>query len=120
MLDRKKYTQKVHKNMRKLGIFKPEFKDSIRMYVDARLQYEAAWEEYEQSGFKNTVECPGGLKKNPILTVLEDARKQCSLLSDKLGLNPKALDAIKTKESSEITGIDKAMSEISEILKSSQ
>lgn len=110
---REKFTRNTRRKMRKLGTYKPEFEDGIRFYVDALVQYDSIWKEYEESGFLSVIECPGGFKKNPLLGALEDTRKQISLWSDKLGLNPKSLDNMKAAQAQENqSGLAQTMKEI--------
>ena len=81
-----------------LGTYKKEFDPTIHMFLNIYKQYEEAWSEFEQGGMQSTVECAGGVKKNPILVVIEDLRKQYITYSDRLGLTPKALDQIKNAQ----------------------
>lgn len=92
---RKKIFEEVRSDMESLGVYKDEFQDAIRLYVDSRLQYEAAWEEYTAGGMRSVVDCAGGVKKNPVLIAIEESRKAMTQLQDKLALNPKALDTMR-------------------------
>ena len=88
----------IKTDMKFLGTYKKEFDPAIRIYLDIYSQYEKAWEEFKKDGMKSTVDCAGGVKKNPILVTIEDLRKQIVTYSDRLGLNPKALDQIKNAQ----------------------
>lgn len=90
--------EKIKADMEYLGTYKKEFDPSIRMFLDIHRQYEEAWNEFENGGMQSTVECAGGVKKNPVLVVIEDLRKQYITYSDRLGLTPKALDQIKNAQ----------------------
>ena len=71
-----------------------------------------------KSGCPATTECAGGIKKHPTAIQLEDLRKQKITYSDRLGLNPKALDSLRNAQQVEVeTGLEKAMGEISNALK---
>lgn len=115
---KEKLKRKVRKNMRTLGTYKEEYEDAIEKYVDAQIQYKVIWNEYEHLGYPSIVECAGGVKKHPILNAMEDARKQVALWSDKLGLNPKALENMKKIETStESTGLEKALEGFANVAK---
>lgn len=88
----------VKTDMKFLGTYKKEFDQTIKVYLDIYSQYEKAWDEFVESGMQSTVECAGGVKKNPLLVTIEDLRKQIVTYSDRLGLNPKALDQIKNAQ----------------------
>lgn len=113
-----KYERDVKEKMQALGIYKPEFNDAIKIYVHAKLQYDTAWKEFVDGGCKSSVACAGGVKKNPVLINLEETRKQLSVWQDKLGLNPKALDGIKSIETVKAqTGLESCLGEITNALK---
>ena len=90
--------KQVKTDMEFLGTYKKEFDPIIKVYVDTHNHYTKAWRNFKKAGMPNTVECAGGLKKNPELIVIDELRKQLATLSDKLGLNPKALDQIKNAQ----------------------
>ena len=90
--------EQVKQAMLNLGTYKKEFDDAINMFLDIQEQYEIAWDEFKNGGMQATVECAGGVKKNPILVTIEDLRKQYVTYSDRLGLTPKSLDQIKNAQ----------------------
>ena len=101
----------VKVDMEFLGTYKKEFDSAIKVYIDIYNQYEQAWNEFVKDGMKSSVECAGGIKKNPILVTIEDLRKQLITYSDRLGLNPKALDQIKNAQiPKEMTALETFMS----------
>ena len=102
----------VKTDMEFLGIYKKEFDETIRVYLDIIDQYKDAWNEYVDGGKQSLIECRGGYKKNPILMILESLRKDYITYSDRLGLNPKALDQIKNAQvTQEATALDKFLNE---------
>lgn len=102
----------VKTDMEFLGTYKKEFDTVINIYIDIYRQYEEAWKEFEADGMKATINCTGGKKKNPTVIALEDLRKQFVTFSDRLGLNPKALDQIKNAQvTQEKTPLEKFISE---------
>lgn len=104
--------EQIKTDMEFLGTYKKEFDPMIKIYLDAQNQYEKAWDEFKNGGMQSTVECAGGVKKNPILVTIEDLRKQIVTYSDRLGLNPKALDQIKNAQvTEEMTAVEKFFSE---------
>lgn len=109
---------KIKKNMETLGVYKPEFDTIIKAYADILYQYEKVWEEYERLGCPAFAEHPGGIKKHPCAIQLEDLRKQMTVYSDRLGLNPKALDSIKNAQTIEVKSkLDTALDNIADVLK---
>lgn len=102
---RKRIMDAARRDMEAIGTWKTEFEDALTLYADAKLQYTAAWDEYVAGGMSNTIECAGGSKKNPVLIVIEEARKSMTQLQDKLGLNPKALDSIKAAGETEFNAV---------------
>lgn len=110
--------KKVKKDMQMLGIYKTEYDSMIKVYADIKFQYDNAMKEYQDMGYPVTVECAGGIKKHPYVIQLEDLRKQLVTYSDRLGLNPKALDSIRNAQTVEVqTGLEKSMEEITEAIK---
>lgn len=81
--------------MKKLNVYKPEFSPLIDIYAGLRSQYDTLMEKWEQQGFDPEVETmQGGTKKAPIVATLETLRKDILAYSDRLCLNPKALDTV--------------------------
>lgn len=104
--------KQVKTDMEFLGTYKKEFDKTIEVYLDIYTQYKAAWDDYVKSGKKSLIECRGGFKKNPITMTLESLRKEFLTYSDRLGLNPKALDQIKNAQvTQEKTTLEKFLSD---------
>ena len=107
--------EEIKTDMEFLGTYKKEFDKTIKVYLDIYTQYESAWNEYLEGGKKSLIECRGGYKKNPLLMIIQDLRKEFMTYSDRLGLNPKALDQIKNAQiPQEKTLLESFMSEFNE------
>ena len=88
----KKATQAgVKKAMQALGVYKKEFDGAIARYVEMRKEYEELYKRYTDAGYQCTVESPSGPKKNPLLTSIENLRKEMAAQEIALGLNPVGL-----------------------------
>ena len=104
--------ESVKTDMQFLGTYKKEFDKLITVYLDICNQYESAWKEFRDGGMQSTVEGVNSVKKNPLLVTIEDLRKQMVTYSDRLGLNPKALDQIKNAQvKEEKTVLEKLLSD---------
>lgn len=88
--------KKTIKDMKKLGTYKPEYEPIIDIYSELREQYFILNQKFAESGYDFEVETmQGGTKKAPIVGTLESLRKDIITYSDRLCLNPKAIDAVK-------------------------
>ena len=84
--------------MTALGTYKAEFDPIVRIYAQLRAQYRILTEEFEAGGYVVSVDtAQGGEKKSPLVATLENLRKDILAYSDRLGLNPKALDSMDIK-----------------------
>lgn len=82
-------------DMKKLGIYKPEYDRVIDVYSELCEQYEKLTREYINNGYQYSTEtAQGGAKKSPIVATLETLRKDILAYSDRLCLNPKSLGSI--------------------------
>lgn len=85
-------------NMKKLGVYKPEYDRIIDIYAELSEQYERITEIFIKSGYDYEVETmQGGKKKAPIVATLETLRKDILAYSDRLCLNPKSLETVTTE-----------------------
>ena len=105
---KKKYIRKIIKNMKQLGVHKPEFENMISVYADILFQYDYFLERFVQGGCQITEEHTNKAgatneKKTSLYTALESLRKDIASYSDKLGLNPKAFDKLDITEEKEST-----------------
>lgn len=77
--------------MKKNGVFKPEYNTCIDVYSELVEQYYRLTKKYKDSEYKfEEHTADGGKKKAPIVATLESLRKDILLYSDRLCLNPKA------------------------------
>jgi P27 family predicted phage terminase small subunit len=83
-------------NMKKLGVYKPEFDMTISIYCSLIDQYQALEKEFRKSKF-TVIEKTGysdNTKKNPLVGSLESLRKDILAYSNALGLTPAGLKKI--------------------------
>lgn len=86
---------KTVKDMTDLGVYKPQYDRLIDVYIDLNMQYDRAMKEFEASGFEYETEtAAGGTKKSAIVATLENLRKDILAYSDRLCLNPKAIESV--------------------------
>lgn len=100
--DKSQVEKDTKKKMKKLGAFKPEYIDIIRIYSGMVSQYEEFEEQFEQSGYKLTEDYTNKAgatneRKVPLYTAMESLRKDIANYSDRLSLNPKALESVTPK-----------------------
>jgi len=81
----------VKKAMTALGVYKPEFDGAIARYVEMRKEYIELYGRYTDADFPCVVDSPSGPKKNPLLTSIENLRKEMAAQEIALGLNPVGL-----------------------------
>jgi phage terminase small subunit len=92
--------RKTIRDMKELGVHKPQFNRLIDIYAGLVHQYLIALKEFEASGYVYEVEtAAGGLKKSPIVATLETLRKDILQYSDRLCLNPTAFKSAKVDDS---------------------
>lgn len=85
----------VIKDMQGLGVYKAQYDRLISIYVDLSIQYDMALSEFEKSGYQYETEtAAGGTKKSAIVGTLENLRKDILSYSDRLCLNPKAIESV--------------------------
>lgn len=94
------------KNMKELGIYKPQFETIINNFSGMQHQYEVFEEMFAESDYQITEAYTNKAgatndRKVPIYTAMESLRKDIATYSDRLGLNPKALESIKVEKSGE-------------------
>lgn len=86
-------------DMKKLGVYKPEYNRLIDIYAELVEQYWILNQQFKSSGYDFEVETiQGGSKKAPIVATLEALRKDILAYSDRLCLNPKALETVTSDE----------------------
>lgn len=83
--------QAIAEKMKTLGVYKPEFDDSIRRYVKISEEYRTLYGQYKKAKYPFAVVGSQGAKKSPVFQALESLRKDLIALEDALGLNPRGL-----------------------------
>lgn len=98
------------RDMEKLGTYRAEYDPIIDIYCEMREQYERLTKEFKDDGYKgySVDTSDGGKKKSPLIATLENLRKDIGTYSDKLGLNPKALESI-TAEKTTVSKLSRAL-----------
>lgn len=98
---RKKKTieNQVVKEMKTLGVYKPEYRKMIKIFAGMVHQYEVFEEKFEKSGYKieeayTNKAGATNMRKVPLYTAMESLRKDIAAYSDRLCLNPKSLEAV--------------------------
>jgi len=89
----------VVSDMKKLGTYKVEYRDIINTYVNMIHEYEVLSEKHEESGFKLEEEYTNkagatNMRKTNILGRIEKLELSMAQYSDRLCLNPKALENV--------------------------
>lgn len=99
-------------DMKKLGIHKPEYNRLIDIYADLVFRYQEALEEFEANGCQYETEtAAGGTKKSALVSTIESLRKDILAYSDRLCLNPKALETV-TAETGNKSKLAQVLSEL--------
>ncbi len=102
-MTKEKIRNNVVANMKHLGVYRDDFENTIDVYVDMLIQYEAFRDQFNSTGFKITDQYTNKAgatndRKTPVYTALESLRKDIAKYSDLLCLNPRAYERIKKPE----------------------
>ncbi|ENL6384025.1 P27 family phage terminase small subunit [Listeria monocytogenes] len=90
--------ERVIEDMKGLGVYKIEYDNIITIYCDLLTQYDNAQKKFIESNYEyETATAAGGTKKSAIVATLENLRKDIIAYSDRLCLNPKAIENITTE-----------------------
>jgi len=101
-------------DMKKLGIYKPEYNRLIGIYAELVEQYGILLERFVNSDYQYKVYTDqGSEKKAPIVATLESLRKDILAYSDRLCLNPKALETV-TAEAGNKSKLAQVLSELTD------
>ncbi|MBC6169222.1 P27 family phage terminase small subunit [Listeria seeligeri] len=101
--------ERVIQDMKGLGVYKTEYDNIITIYCDLLTQYDDAQKKFIESDYQyETSTAAGGTKKSAIVATLENLRKDIIAYSDRLCLNPRAIENITTE--------NKKQSSLSDIL----
>lgn len=83
--------------MQRLNTYQPEFDETIEMYADTWVVYDGLMDEFLKNGSVVAVkDNRGSVKKNPVLSEIENTRKAILMLANALKLTPKSYN-IETK-----------------------
>ena len=77
--------------MKALNVYKPEFDTAIERYVKLSKEFQKIYSEYEDGGFQYEIDTEKGVKKAPIVGVLETLRRDILAIENSLGLTPMGL-----------------------------
>ncbi|MFZ5645805.1 MAG: P27 family phage terminase small subunit [Bacillota bacterium] len=89
-------------DMKKLGVYKPEYNRLIDIYAELVEQYGILNQKFVDQNYKyEEYTLQGGTKKAPIVATLEALRKDILAYSDRLCLNPKALETVTAEKASQ-------------------
>ena len=86
-----KREQDIAERMRRLGVYKPEFDETIRRYRKLSDEFAKIYAQYRKNGYPFEVSGPQGVKKAPVVVTLESLRRDLLDLEDALGLSPRGL-----------------------------
>lgn len=78
-------------DMKSLGTYKPEFDPVIDLYNQLMEQYTNLYDRYKTSNYRFEEQTNQGSKKAPIVTTLEQLRKDILSYAAQLGLTPLGL-----------------------------
>lgn len=95
----------VKRKMKELGTYKKEYDQLIKIYAGMLHQYQEFEKQFEESGYQVTEEYTNkagatNQRKVPIYTAMESLRKDIAAYSDRLCLNPKALENVTAEKES--------------------
>ncbi len=92
------------KDMKTLGIHKPQYNRLISIYAETVHQYLRAVSDFAESEYQYETEtAAGNPKKSGIVSAMESLRKDILQYSDRLCLNPKSLETIKIEQGGKST-----------------
>ena len=97
--------RQVIDHMKKLGIYKKEYRVTIDVFVDMLYQYEVFTEQFEEQGcnveeaYTNKAGATN-MRKTPIYGALEKMRMDISTYSNLLCLNPKSFENVTAESGS--------------------
>lgn len=99
-------------DMKKLGIYKPQYNRMIDIYSELVEQYGIIMQKFADSDYKfQETTADGGYKKAPIVATLEALRKDILAYSDRLCLNPRSLESV-TPETKPISKLAEALRDL--------
>lgn len=114
---KKAFISEIKRQMKSLGTYKKEYDRMIEIFAGMLHQYYVFEEQFAESGYKITelyTNKAGATneRKTPLYTAMESLRKDIATYSDRLCLNPKALESI-TIEQQNKSKLAQVLSELS-------
>lgn len=101
------------RDMKDLGIHKPQYNRIISIYAGLVEQYLRAEIEFEESGYVYETEtAAGNPKKSSIVSTMENLRKDILQYSDRLGLTPKSLETLTAENKDKGSGLASILSKL--------
>lgn len=92
------------KDMKELGIHKPQYNRLIDVYAETMHQYLRAVSEFEENNYQYETEtAAGNPKKSGIVSAMETLRKDILQYSDRLCLNPRSLENVTSESNNKST-----------------
>lgn len=109
---------RVVENMKSLGVYRKEFEDVINIYVNMLHRLKHLYKEFEESGYEVEVEYTNkagatNYRKTPLYLSIEKLENDIITYSDRLCLNPRAIENI-TKDEGTNSKLDEALMRIGE------
>lgn len=100
-------------DMKKLGVYKAEYDPIIDIYCEMREQYELYTKQLKDKEYKcDEFTAAGGTKKSALVSTIEILRKDILQFSDRLYLNPKAMQDDKNKNKNKKSKLGEALSSL--------
>lgn len=108
--------QIVVDQLKNLGTYKEEYEDIIQIYSGMIQQYKIFEVQFARDGFRVEEDYTNkagatNKRKTPIYGAMESLRKDITAYSDRLGLNPKAMESI-TAEKASSSRLEKALANL--------
>lgn len=101
------------RDMKDLGIHKPQYNRIISIYAGLVEQYLRAEIEFEESGYVYETEtAAGNPKKSSIVSTMENLRKDILQYSDRLGLTPKSFETLTAEDKNKKSGLADILSKL--------
>lgn len=94
------YKQRIIGDMKSLGTYKQEYEQLIDIYADLLVQYRNILQQYQNEKPVHDEYMIVEGKKSPLILVMENLRKDIITYSDRLVLNPKAIQGIEKDDKS--------------------
>ena len=100
------------KDMKELGIHKPQYNRLVDIYAETVHQYLRAVADFEDSNYQYETEtAAGNPKKSGIVSAMETLRKDILQYSDRLCLNPRSLENV-TSETGKTSTLANILNEL--------